>query len=114
MACIRKRLWSGAGILMVVALSAACVTDSPKPAVRSTTEAHLQAIYKAVECLANNGAIPKQDLTRATWLKDGKVSPNVDFNDWYSTHEKAVFEGKPLTTWTNEAEVAGSSWNCPL
>ncbi len=74
----------------------------------------MSAIYKVIECLARNDAIDRQELAEATWLKNGRVSPNVDFNDWYSTHEQAVFAGKTLVDWTAEAENQGSKWKCPL
>ncbi|WP_433499363.1 hypothetical protein ACQP1K_03135 [Sphaerimonospora sp. CA-214678] len=67
-----------------------------------------------IECLANNDEIDRQELSDATWFKDGRVSPNVDFNDWYSTHEQAVFAGKTLVNWTNEAERMGVGWKCPF
>ncbi len=71
------------------------------------------AIEKAVQCLLDRGAIPDEQLRSATWLRDGKLLPNADFTDWYTTHDNVKYQGQTLLDWTEQAEKAGNTWRCP-
>ncbi|MEU7913489.1 hypothetical protein [Microbispora bryophytorum] len=41
-----------------------------------------------------------------SWYRNGAISPNADFTDWYTTHERVVYGGRRLEEWVGEAEHA--------
>ncbi|MEW9530391.1 hypothetical protein [Microbispora sp. NPDC049125] len=98
--------------LMVIAALASCDAEPPVPSP-SPSQSRVEAVHRAVECLVQKGAIGSADLDNATWFKSGKVVPNTDFNDWYSTHEQTMYDGRTLVEWTSDAQAAGSAWRCP-
>jgi hypothetical protein len=98
----------------LLATVSACNRNTPSPTSSDPTAAHKAAITKTVQCLIDHNAIPKNDLKAATWVTNGQLAPNVDFSNWYGTHENVTFGGKTLLAWTEEAEKEGKSWKCPL
>lgn len=42
----------------------------------------------------------------ASWYHNGAISPNADFTDWYTTHDRVVYAGRRLEEWVREAEHA--------
>ncbi|WP_169951608.1 hypothetical protein [Microbispora sp. H11081] len=41
-----------------------------------------------------------------SWYQNGVISPNADFTDWYTTHERVVYGGRRLDEWVKDAEHA--------
>ncbi len=57
-----------------------------------------------VQGLINAGMLKLPPDT--SWLKNGTVTPDVNFNDWYSAHEKHEFDDQTLVQWVQAAEHA--------
>ncbi|GAB3883667.1 hypothetical protein GCM10027612_16150 [Microbispora bryophytorum subsp. camponoti] len=92
----------------------ATACDGGTDSKQTTDPAHQRkaAIVKAVQCLLDRDAIPEEQLRSATWLKEGKLLPNADFTDWYTTHDNVKYQGQTLVEWTEQAEKAGNTWRC--
>ncbi len=71
-------------------------------------------MQKAVQCLIDHDVIPESELRKAKWLKGDRVILNAEFTNWYTTHDNVNYKGRTLPDWTDQAEKAGETWQCPL
>ncbi len=103
---------SALGILITLGVTA-CDGDAGSEQMTDPARQRKAAIEKAIQCLLDRNAIPDEQLRSATWVREGKLHPNADFTDWYTTHDNVKYRGQTLLEWTEQAERAGNTWRCP-
>lgn len=65
-----------------------------------------------VQCLVDEGLIPRSDLNKQKWLSNGRIVPGMNFDMWFSVHPTTRYGGNKLEDWVADADRVWPTRDC--